>query len=76
MKRLATTRNDAWITSGYVVVETIKDAKEKLADSFDLDSWKYVLNFDLGGRYIAPYHVQDNKNQDVFIEEFLLESED
>lgn len=76
MKRLATTRNDAWITSGYVVAETIKDAKEKLADSFDLDSWKYVLNFDLGERYITPYHVQDNKNQDVFIEEFLLESED
>ena len=72
MKRLVTTINDAWITSGYVVAETIKEGKEKLADSFDLDSGKYILNFDLGERYIAPYHVQDNKNQDVFIEEFLL----
>ena len=53
--------------------DAIKEAKEKLADIFDLDSGKYILNFDLGERYITPYHVQDNKNQDVFIEEFLLE---
>ena len=53
---------------GYDHFRAIKDAKEKLADSFDLESGKYVLNFDLGERYVASYYVQDNKNQDVYKE--------
>lgn len=76
MKWLDTSRDSAWITSGYVIAGTIKEAKEKISDCFDMDSGKYILNFDLGECFIAPYYVQDNKNQDVFIEEFLLESED
>lgn len=73
MNRLVSTRNDAWITSGKVIAETIKEAKEKLNDSFDLNSGKYILNFDLGEKYIVPHYVQDDGNPDVFIEEFLLE---
>ena len=72
MNRLATTRHEAWITSGCVIAENIEEAKVKLADCFDMESGNYILNFDLGEKYIKSYYVQDNKNQDVFIEEFLL----
>lgn len=41
-----------------------------------MDSGNYILNFDLGEEYAKSYYVQDNKNQDVFIEEFLLKEED
>lgn len=73
MNRKAVTRNNAWITSGEVIAENIDQAKEKLGNSFDLNSGKYILNFDLGEKYIAPHYVQDDGNPDVFIEEFLLE---
>lgn len=73
MDRLAATRYDAWITSGHVIAETIEEAKKKLGDSFRLNSGKYILNFDLGEEYIAPYYAQDNRNPDVFIDEDLLD---
>lgn len=73
MNRKAVTRNNAWITFGYVIAADIEQAKEKLNDSFDLESGRYILNFDLGEKFIADPYVQDNKNDDVFIEEFLLE---
>lgn len=76
MNRLATTRHEAWITSGCVIAENIEEAKLKLADIFDMISGNYILNFDLGEEHIKPYYVQDNKNHDVFIEETLLEEEE
>ena len=71
--RLATTRHKAWVTSGYVIAENIDEVKEKVGMSFDLSSGKFILNFDLGKSFINQYYVQDDKNSDVFIEEFLLE---
>lgn len=71
--RLAMTIHEAWITSGYVIAESVDEAKEKIGRSFDLASGKCVLNFDLGEAFMNKYYVQDNKNSDVFIEEFLLE---
>lgn len=70
--RLATTRHKAWVTSGYVIAENIDEVKEKLGKSFDLASGKYMLNFELGEAFMNESYVQDNKNSDVFIEEFLL----
>lgn len=35
-------------------------------------SGKYMLNFELGEAFMNESYVQDNKNSDVFIEEFLL----
>lgn len=72
-RRLATTIHEAWITSGYVIAENIDEAKEKIGMSFDLTNGKYVLNFDLGESFMNKYYIQDDKNSDVFIEEFLLE---
>jgi len=71
--RLATTRHEAWVTSGYVIAENVDEVKEKVGMSFDLASGKFILNFDLGEAFIDQYYVQDDKNSDVFIEEFLLE---
>lgn len=71
--RLATTIHEAWITSGYVIAENVNEAKEKIGMSFDLVSGKCVLNFDLGEAFMNKHYVQDDKNSDVFIEEFLLE---
>lgn len=72
-RRLATTIHEAWITSRYVIAENIDEAKEKIGMSFDLTNGKYVLNFDLGESFMNKYYIQDDKNSDVFIEEFLLE---
>lgn len=44
--------------------------------SFDLANGKYVLNFDLGESFMNKYYIQDDKNSDVFIEEFLLEEDE
>ena len=74
--RIATTIYEAWITSGYVIAETIDDAKEKLSDSFDLISGKYILNFELGESFMDKQYVQDDRNSDVFIEEFLLKEDE
>lgn len=74
--RLATTIYEAWITSGHVIAESIDEAKEKVGMSFDLASGKFVLNFDLGEAFINQYYVQDDKNSDVFIEEFLLKEDE
>lgn len=70
--RIITTIYEAWITSGYVIAANIDEAKEKLGKSFDLASGKYMLNFELGEAFMNESYVQDNKNSDVFIEEFLL----
>ena len=75
-RRLATTIHEAWITSGYVIAENIDEAKEKIGMSFDLTNGKYVLNFDLGESFMNKYYIQDDKNSDVFIEEFLLEEDE
>lgn len=72
INRLFSTRNNAWVTSGCVLAKNIEEAKVKIADCFDMESGNYILNFDLRDEYVKPYYVQDNKNQDVFIEEFLL----
>lgn len=63
------------ITSGYVVADSIEMAKKELAKSFNLDSGKYVTNFDLGDSYIAKPYFQDDRNDNVFIEEFLKDLE-
>lgn len=72
--KIATTIHEAWITSGYVIAENVGEAKEKLRSSFDLESGKYVLNFELGKSFMSKSYVQDDGNQDVFIEGFLLNS--
>ena len=76
MHRIIATINEAWITSGYVIAENIDEAKEKLSNSFDFTSGKYILNFDLGESFMNKSYVQDNKNSDVFIEDFLLNVEE
>lgn len=73
MNRLAITVDEAWVTSGYVIAKDIDEAKRKISDGFDIKSGRFILNFDLGESFIEESYVQDNKNTDVFIKEFLLD---
>lgn len=69
------TLNNAWITSGYVIAETVEEAKEKIGHSFDLKG-DCILSFELGKSHTEYKYVQDGKHVDVFIEEYLLEKDD
>lgn len=73
MNRLATTVDEAWVTSGYVIAKDIDEAKRKISDGFDIESGRFILNFDLGESFMEEPYVQDNKNTDIFIKEFLLD---
>lgn len=69
------TLNDAWITSGYVIAETVEEAREKLRHSFNLEEGDCILSFDLDESHIKCMYVQDSRHADVFIEEYLLEKD-
>lgn len=70
------TLNSAWITSGYVIAESVEEAKEKIGHSFDLKEGDCILSFDLGESHTEYMYVQDEKHADVFIQEYLLEKDD
>lgn len=67
--------NNAWITSGYVIAESVEEAKEKIGYSFDLKEGDCITNFDLGKSHSEYMYVQDNRHTDVFIDEYLLEKD-
>lgn len=72
MNRLAVTINGAWVTSGYVIAKDIDEAKRKVSESFDIESGRFILNFDLGEAFIGKIYVQDGENSDVFVEDFVV----
>ena len=74
MTRLATTINRAWITSVYVIAKDIDEAKRKISESFDIESGRFILNFDLGDAFISKTYVQDGENSDVFVEDFVIDN--
>ena len=74
--RLAMTINKAWVTSGYVIAKNVDEAKKKISKTFDIESGRFILNFDLGDAFISKTYVQDRENSDVFVDDFVVDNTD